>query len=192
MKKIVFGLAALLLVLALAVTGGARAQGPDGHVRPYLAAQQTSEWQGVYVVDDGQAMPADDATSMEFTTDGSNFTLENGDRMLMKGTYKLDNSTTPNQVDFSLVRVGLGGAVAAAASKGPGKGAGKGAGVQIKGIYEIKGDTMKLCIAPAGQPRPTSFTSKRGSGNKLLVMKRVKNKNPGKPARKNNRGTGNQ
>ena len=49
------------------------------------------------------------------------------------------------------------------------------------GIYELDGDTYKFCLAPAGKPRPTEFTSKEGSGHSLGVSKREKLKDP--PAR---------
>ena len=42
------------------------------------------------------------------------------------------------------------------------------------GIYELDGDTYKFCLAPAGKPRPTEFTSKEGSGHSLGVSKREK------------------
>jgi uncharacterized protein (TIGR03067 family) len=180
-KKIMFG--ATALVLALAATGGARAQQRGPALAPQAGTKAESqgvsvisngkapdnrgpavcyhEWQGVSVIRDGKALPAADAkaarATTEATADGCNFTLELGGRMVMKGTYKVNKSTTPMQVDM----------VTSA-------GAGKGLGVQLKGIYEVKGDTLKICYAPAGQPRPTAFTSEPGSGNQLFVMKRVK------------------
>jgi uncharacterized protein (TIGR03067 family) len=44
----------------------------------------------------------------------------------------------------------------------------------VKGIYELKGDELKICIAPPGQDRPTEFASKAGSGHILMVWKREK------------------
>ena len=40
------------------------------------------------------------------------------------------------------------------------------------GIYEIDGNSYKYCLAPAGKPRPTEFTSKKGTGHSLGVSKR--------------------
>jgi uncharacterized protein (TIGR03067 family) len=166
MKKMVFGAAAL--VLALAVTGGARAQRRGPAAAPPL---QTTEWQGVSVYSDGQPLSEDDAMAVMATTDGSNFTLQLPDGTVMKGTYTLNKSTTPKQVDMITSN-----------------------GAQLNGIYQVSrdGDTLKVCCAPAGQPRPTAFSSKPGSRNKLFVMKRVKNKNKnqGKPGRRNNRRNG--
>ena len=47
-------------------------------------------------------------------------------------------------------------------------------GQQIHGIYERDGDTLRSCVAPAGQNRPTEFTAKAGTGRTLRVFQRVK------------------
>ena len=53
----------------------------------------------------------------------------------------------------------------------------KSLGKTFKGIYEIDGDTLKMCgpIGDEAKERPTTFESKEGSGVTLLVFKRVKN-----------------
>jgi uncharacterized protein (TIGR03067 family) len=40
------------------------------------------------------------------------------------------------------------------------------------GIYELEGDTLKICIADLGRGRPTTFATKPGDGTSLLVYKR--------------------
>jgi RNA polymerase sigma factor (sigma-70 family) len=42
------------------------------------------------------------------------------------------------------------------------------------GVYELDGDTLRLCLAPPGQPRATRLESREGSGHSLEVWKRVK------------------
>jgi uncharacterized protein (TIGR03067 family) len=44
----------------------------------------------------------------------------------------------------------------------------------ILAIYELKGDTLRVCWGPLGKPRPTEFASKPGSGHSLVVLKREK------------------
>jgi uncharacterized protein (TIGR03067 family) len=169
MNKIMFGLGALLLTLA--VTNEAAADRRS--IAEILAAQpgQKTEWQGVSAIRDGKALSAADAKSVRATADGNNFTLEVAGRMVMQGSYKLNPNTTPRQIDGVL-------------NAGPGKGA----GVQVQGIYEVNGDTLKVCYAAPGQPRPTEFSSQPGSGNRMFVMKLVKNN--GKAGRTKNPGTG--
>jgi uncharacterized protein (TIGR03067 family) len=45
---------------------------------------------------------------------------------------------------------------------------------ELKGIYEIKGDSLKMCFAESGKDRPTEFKSEADSGHILLVLKRKK------------------
>ncbi len=44
----------------------------------------------------------------------------------------------------------------------------------LPGIYAIDGDTLKLCYAHAGEPRPTGFTTKSGTGFLFCTYKRKK------------------
>ena len=37
-------------------------------------------------------------------------------------------------------------------------------GKKRHGIYELSGDTLKLCYGPSDKPRPTAFASPAGSG----------------------------
>jgi uncharacterized protein (TIGR03067 family) len=49
-------------------------------------------------------------------------------------------------------------------------------GKRLLCIYEVDGDTLKLCQAQADKPRPTKFTGDAGSGCILTVAKRAKAK----------------
>lgn len=42
------------------------------------------------------------------------------------------------------------------------------------GIYEIKGDTLKVCIDPEGEGRPNTFATKADTARFLAVYKRVR------------------
>ena len=44
----------------------------------------------------------------------------------------------------------------------------------VPGIYELKGDSLKLCFARPGDQRPTEFTTKKGTGFLLVVYERKK------------------
>jgi uncharacterized protein (TIGR03067 family) len=52
----------------------------------------------------------------------------------------------------------------------------------IRGIYEIEGDTLKVC--ESDQERPTKFSTESGSGKRLFTFKRSDNPKPGKKGNK--------
>jgi uncharacterized protein (TIGR03067 family) len=66
-----------------------------------------------------------------------------------ESTYKIDASKTPKTLDFTVDNKA------------------------IEAIYEIKGDTLRICGAGAGEGRPAEFKSPAGSQAVLLIMKRV-------------------
>jgi uncharacterized protein (TIGR03067 family) len=43
----------------------------------------------------------------------------------------------------------------------------------VEAIYELAGDTLRVCQPLAGGPRPTEFTADAGTMNLLIVHKRV-------------------
>jgi uncharacterized protein (TIGR03067 family) len=45
-------------------------------------------------------------------------------------------------------------------------------GTQFQAIYELSSNEFKICLAPAGKPRPKEFTAPKGSGQLLHVWKR--------------------
>ena len=82
-------------------------------------------------------------------TDGrKTFTLPSG--AVEKGTYVLDGTKTPKQIDATT----------------DGK-----AGTQT-GIYAISGDTLKLCLSQQGRRRPAEFATQKDSDTILIVLKR--------------------
>jgi uncharacterized protein (TIGR03067 family) len=72
-----------------------------------------------------------------------------------KLTFKLDPSTTPKCVDLT---------VAGGVQKD----------AKLEGIYELKGDELRLCVKVFGSDRPTEFKSPAGASIALLTLKRKK------------------
>jgi uncharacterized protein (TIGR03067 family) len=44
----------------------------------------------------------------------------------------------------------------------------------MKGIYDLKDDTLTLCLPPPNRPRPTKFESPKGDDTLVFVLKRDK------------------
>lgn len=87
--------------------------------------------------------------------DGDAYTMKLHQLLTIKGTFKIDPTTNPKAIETT-------------ASTGPYK------DKPLLGIYELDGDSLKICYAPSGKDRPTEFSSKAGSGWILTVHKRLK------------------
>jgi uncharacterized protein (TIGR03067 family) len=70
-------------------------------------------------------------------------------------TFKIDSSKMPKQIDWTVNQKGVEKKV-------------------LQGIFEIKGDDLTICFDTQGKGRPTTFTSKEGSGYRLVKSKRIK------------------
>jgi len=72
-----------------------------------------------------------------------------------KSKYKLDFTKTPHEIDLT-----------------PEGGSKK--GKTLKGIWEVKDDTLKLCLNPDEGDRPTEFAIAKGKSFVLMEFKREK------------------
>jgi uncharacterized protein (TIGR03067 family) len=108
----------------------------------------------------GQAVPDDDLKElqMQLIFDGDKYTERIRGKVNEEGTIKIDTSKKPHTIDL-MIRTG--------------NDAGK---LQVC-IYEIKGDTLKMCLAlPGDKERPTEFTSPDGQTRANVVFQRAKAK----------------
>jgi uncharacterized protein (TIGR03067 family) len=106
-------------------------------------------------VADGQEQ--DQAKGMVFTYKDGKLTRKTP-RGEQTSTYKIDTSKTPATID----------------STGQG-------GMTRKGIFEVKGDELKLCMPfMADGERPKAFASEAGSGTLLMTLKRDTGSKPEK------------
>jgi uncharacterized protein (TIGR03067 family) len=90
---------------------------------------------------------------MSITFTGDKFSVSVDGKVVQAGTNKLDPAQKPAHVD-------------AAVTEGQGK------DTTMLGIYELKGDIMKVCFDLKGKERPSSFTAK--AGQMSAVIKREK------------------
>jgi uncharacterized protein (TIGR03067 family) len=66
-------------------------------------------------------------------------------------TYKIDAKKTPHEIDITDDK-----------------------NRTEKGIYELKGDTLRICFADPGNSRPTRFTAEKGTKTTLIELRRDK------------------
>ena len=116
-------------------------------------------WEVVEFVVNGQTIPEEQSKEMRlaFTEDKMTLTGSNGQNK-REYTYSLDPAAMPRAIDTSPLDGPFKG------KKGP-------------AIYELDGDSLKLCIPnKETKDRPTEFKSPKGSNLGLFVLRRVKTK----------------
>ena len=147
-------LVTLLCTLVLSASGGTGARADDkADVEKELKKFQGT-WTFESVEAGGKVVPAAEFKGVTVTFEGDRYTVNKGDQVIQAATQKLDPSRSPKTLDVTV-------------AEGPNKGA------VMLGIYEISGDTLKVCFDPEGKKRPTQFKSVSGSQT-LVVHKRVK------------------
>jgi uncharacterized protein (TIGR03067 family) len=101
---------------------------------------------------DGEPFPEEVVKAMKRTVTGDKFVITRDGETLAKGTFTLDASQKPKTIDAKL----------------------EGAGLSVQGIYELDGDTLKVCNAGPREARPKEFATKAESGLTLVVWKKAK------------------
>lgn len=102
----------------------------------------------------GQSVDSEDLRALVVTIAGDHYELmtkEGPDA----GTLKLDETQKPKTMDATDTE-------------------GFDAGKVIRAIYELTGDTMRVCYALDGSARPTEFATKEGSPWLLITYQRQK------------------
>ncbi len=117
-------------------------------------------WLTVSLQSDGKVVvdekaPPKEGPVTKLAYDGTKWMVIVGDKTVATGTIKIDATKTPKEIDVM------------------DKSGERNAQTRL-GIYEVDGDTYRYCLASPGQPRPTEFASKPGSGYVLAVSKREK------------------
>jgi uncharacterized protein (TIGR03067 family) len=140
------------LVLALALVTPAA---PGGGEKDD-AKKLRGTWTLVSGEDQGKPVPPEKLKgNLVAISDKTIVANDRDNKKLFVMTYKLDPSQKPPAIDMTIIE-------GDASQKGK----------TAKGIYELKGDTLRLAYAFAGA-RPTEFTTKKGDKHLSFVLKRV-------------------
>jgi uncharacterized protein (TIGR03067 family) len=131
-------------LLALLVIGPvAAAEQPAGDAAKKDVRALQGKWRYVSFVIDGEKMPPEQMAKMSITYTDDTWVVREADKVVVAGTQKLDPTKQPHHMD-SLI------------TEGDAK------GKTMLGIYELKGDTCRVCFDPQGKERPKDFTPGAG------------------------------
>lgn len=100
---------------------------------------------------DGDPLPPEGAKKITLTFKADKMTMVIGDSdKKHEHTFKLDPSKKPKEITI-----------------GEGK-------MELKGIYALDGDVLKMCAGKPGDERPKELEAKKGSNFMSMVLKRAK------------------
>jgi uncharacterized protein (TIGR03067 family) len=110
-------------------------------------------WSFTAVEVEGARQPAPPfETNRLVISEGGRYTIVQGSR-ITRGSLKLDPSRTPKHYDVTITE-------------------GRNKGLVTPGIYEVGGDSYRICLALRGKDRPSSFATQPGSGLIAFSFKR--------------------
>jgi uncharacterized protein (TIGR03067 family) len=107
-------------------------------------------WQVVSAHYDGKPKEASKQTAFVFA--GNRLTIKESDRS-EEAVIKVNPDPKPSTIDFL---------------------SSEGKEETARGIYQLDGDTLKLCWSLPGKDRPTAFESRPDNGQTLVILKRAK------------------
>ncbi len=142
-------------VLGMMLAAACLAAAGDGDIaikKEYEKLEGT--WKMESFTMDGKPAPTKDFADFRMTLKGETFTTVSADGK-SAGTYKVDPARSPKTIDITFT-------------------SGQNDGMTMLGVYEVDGDTYKVCLPTSSKERPKELTSRDGTGLVLEVFKRIK------------------
>jgi uncharacterized protein (TIGR03067 family) len=114
-------------------------------------------FQGTWTIVDtkkGDKKDKEPVTAPTVVFDGDKYRIKAGDKVVEEGTFTVDGSKSPKQIEVTAT-------------------AGMDKGKKWHGIYEIEGDTLRAVVGPTDKDRPTKYDNPP-EGVRAFTLKRAK------------------
>ena len=138
-----------LTVSGTLVSGG----GQDAGQEDLKKIQGT--WQFLSQEMEGKSRPVEDVKKLKIVFTDDKWSVREDGKEVQAGTHKLDPTKKPAQLDAAVT-------------------VGEGKGTTMLGIYELKGDALKVNFDPEGKARPTGFSAKGSQFGAVLQREKKK------------------
>lgn len=140
------------LLLVLLMTGLPQASAWSDTAKDRMTIEGT--WLPVEAELGGQKFPDEHLKTIQLTMTKGTYTAKVGE-VLDKGNYKLDPAAKPRAINIT-------------GTEGPNK------GKTLLAIYELTGDSLRICYDLKGKKRPTEFKTAKNTQQFLVTYKRKK------------------
>ena len=130
------------------------AEAPQDEATKKELEKMQGDWVMVESTHDGKKMSNEDVKLFKRTVKNDRYTITRGGEVIGEGTFKLDPTKKPKTIE-------------AVRTAGPDK------DKPMLGIYEVEGDTYKVCLALPGEERPKAFESKEGTKHTVSIWKKA-------------------
>jgi uncharacterized protein (TIGR03067 family) len=151
---------AVVVLAIISLSAEVLSHAAEGNADDAAVTKELQAFKGIWRLDskeeDGKKFSEEEIKDVIGTIDGSGkVSVRRSDKVIAEATIKLDPTKKPKTIDVSFTE-------------------GERKGKTVLGIYEIKSNTFRVCVARPGDERPAEFSSKAGSGHILIVYKREK------------------
>jgi len=147
----------VLSVLTVLVLAAVQSRGEQPGTREEEARKDLSHLQGTWQLESFENGSRSKVNVKKRTLfiGGELYLVREGDRVLQAGVLRLLPNRSPRRIDVTVRQ-------------------GKHEDNTMLGIYELKGDELKMCFDPEGENRPSKFAAKEDSSTFVAGYKRVK------------------
>jgi uncharacterized protein (TIGR03067 family) len=137
------------------VAGLVGAAAPPGDLLEREQQRLEGTWRVTAAEAEGMAIPAREFRDLRLTFKDGKFTARRGNEEAQEGTYVIDPSSNPKEMDITR-------------TNGPDR------GKKQLAVYSLAGDLLKICSCETGTERPSGFDTRDRPGHTLMTLRRVR------------------